>query len=87
MEEECEAEDMNEQRFMEVFAERLRQGLRYRQENRHPLTQHRLAELTGIHYSTVSRYARARRMPSAAHAVQIAEALGVDVGWLCGSGK
>lgn len=79
---------MNEQRFMEVFAERLRQGLKYRrQENRKAMTQHRLAEATGIHYSTISRYARAKRMPSAAHAAQIADALGLDLGWLCGGGR
>lgn len=75
---------MNEERFKEMFAERLRKGLKYRQENRHPMTQHRLAEETGLHYTLISKYARAKRMPSAAHAAMIAGALGVDVGWLCG---
>lgn len=75
---------MNEQRFMEVFSRRLRQGLKYRRVNNRAMTQHQLAEETGIHYSQISRYARARRMPSACHAAQIAGSLGVDIGWLLG---
>lgn len=75
---------MNEQRFMEIFANRLRQGLKYRRVNGRAMTQHLLAEETGLHYTLISRYSRARRMPSAAHAARIAQALGVDLGWLCG---
>ena len=71
----------DEKRFMELFAQRMRQGLRYSGRR---MTQHRLAEVTGVHYSTISRYARAKRMPSAAHAAAIAGALGVDAGWLLG---
>lgn len=75
---------MNEQQFMERFGQRVRKGLKYKQQNHKAMTQHRLAELTGLHYSLISKYVRAKRMPSAAHAVQIARALGVNVGWLLG---
>lgn len=78
---------MNEQRFMEEFAKRMRQGLKYRRVDNRAMTQHRLAEETGIHYSQISRYARAKRMPSAAHAVAIARVLDVDVGWLLGANE
>lgn len=69
---------------MQDFGARVRKGLRYRQQNHRAMTQHRLAELTGLHYTLISRYINAKRMPSAAHAVQIARALEVDVGWLLG---
>ena len=75
---------MNEQRFMETFAVRLRQGLRYNQRNGKAMTQHALAEATGLHYSIISRYARARRMPSAYHTALIARALNVSAEWLLG---
>jgi len=78
---------MDDLEFMQGFGNRVRKGLRYKQQNHHPMTQHTLAEKTGMHYTLISKYIRGKRMPSAAHAVQIAEALGVDIGWLLGCGS
>lgn len=77
---------MDKRKFMEDFGNRVRKSLHYKQQNHHPMTQHALAEATGMHYTLISKYIRGKRMPSAAHAVQIAEALGVDIGWLLGCG-
>lgn len=75
---------MSETEFMELFSGRLRRGLEYNQRNHHPMTQHQLAQESGIHYSTISRYARKKRQPSAMHVRMIAKALGVSADWMLG---
>ena len=74
---------MNEQKFREAFAARLRKGLCYNQRNRRAMTQHELAQVTGLHYSLISKFARAKRTPNALHLRLIADALNVSIDWLC----
>ena len=49
------------------------------------MSQGYLAQQSGIHYMTISRYERGRRTPSTAALVALARALGVTTDWLLGA--
>ena len=63
----------------EIFAERLK-----RRQVQLKLNQAQLAELINVAPGTCSSYLKMEKVPTLEKAAEIAAALGVSVGWLCG---
>lgn len=64
---------------MKIFADRLRE-----KQVSLGISQLKLAKLISVAPGTLSSYLKGEKCPTLEKAVEIAEALGVSVGWLCG---